>query len=127
MRSVRRPPHTDEHMFPFTNTRQQGFITVHPALRRAADLARAFVLLEDPELSRPLAPAGGSEHHPHRAPLRPLGGATRRPGAGVPREQRCLTPIKTVSRPAADRRWQRTEATGKVARCASSPASHPSH
>lgn len=93
-------------MFPSSNKRQQGLITVHPALRRAADLARAFILLEDPELSSPRVPDGGSQHHPHRAPLRPLGGATRRPGAGVPREQTCLTPLERRVAPQA-RQWKR--------------------
>jgi hypothetical protein len=108
-------------MFPFSNKRQQGLITVHPALRRAADTARAFILLEDPELSGPRTPVG-EPPHPHRVPLRPLGGATRRPGAGVPRAQVCLTPVAD-RHPA--RAWQRVAAAGSVARCASqSPASH---
>lgn len=98
-------------MFPRSNKRQQGSITVHPALRRAAGLARAFILLEDPELSSPRTPAGGSLHHPHRAPLRPLGGVTRRPGAGVHRAQPCLTPLVYRAAPPA-RQWPRAARTG---------------
>ena len=78
-------------MFSLFNKRREGSITVHPALRRAASLARAFILLEDPELSGAHVPEG-EPVHPHRAPLRPRSGP-RRPGAGVPREQHCLTPI----------------------------------
>ena len=82
-RSVRRTPHTHEHMFSSPTTRREGFITVHPALRRAASLARAFIFLEDSEPSGPRTP-DGEPQHPHRVPLRSMGG-TRRPGAGVPR------------------------------------------
>jgi hypothetical protein len=89
-------------MFPFLTERRMGLHTVHLALRRAAALARAFILLEDPELSRPRVPCG-EPAHPHRAPLRPRRG-TRRPGAGVPRAQHCLTPVSrrrnATSRPA---------------------------
>lgn len=91
MRSVRPHPHTAEHMFSPPNKRREGAITVPPALRRAASLARAFILLEDPELSGPRTP-DGEPPHPHRVPLRLMGG-TRRPGAGVPREQPCLSPV----------------------------------
>jgi hypothetical protein len=79
-------------MFPSLTKRRQGAITVHPALRRAAGLARAFILLEDPELSGSHAPADEAAH-PHRVPLRPDLGA-RRPGAGASRPQHCLTPLR---------------------------------
>jgi len=75
-------------MFSPVSKRQKGSITVHPALRRAASYARAFILLEDPELSGPRVPDGGTVH-PHRVPLRSPRG-TRRPGAGLPRPQSCL-------------------------------------
>jgi hypothetical protein len=87
-------------MFPHGSHRQTGAITVPPALRRAAALARAFILLEDSELavtagdelSGARGPAGELEH-PHRVPPPSRLGA-RRPGAGVPRPQPCLTPIE---------------------------------
>ena len=78
-------------MFPSSQQRRKGSLTVHLALRRAVAYARAFILLEDPELSGARVPCG-EPAHPHRAPLRPRRGA-RRPGAGVPREQHCLTPL----------------------------------
>jgi hypothetical protein len=78
-------------MFSSASDRRTGLLTVHPALRRAAALARAFILLEDPELSGPHGPYGVAAH-PHRVPLRSQVGA-RRPGAGSPREQLCLTPL----------------------------------
>src|SRR5438034_6903552 len=55
-------------------------------LRRAADIARAFVLLEDPiweDDLDPRGPLGETAGHPHREPLRPTLGA-RRPGAAQP-------------------------------------------
>lgn len=84
-------------MFSPLNNRRKGSITVHPALRRAASLTRAFILLEDPELSGAHAPAG-EPLHPHRVPLRSMGGA-RRPGAGVPRAQACLSPVQRPAGP----------------------------
>jgi len=108
MRSVRASTQTAEHMFSSPNKRRQGTITVHPALRRAAGLARAFILLEDLELSGPRTPHG-EPPHPHRVPLRSLGGA-RRPGAGVQRGQRCLSPVLSPAH--LDQR---------VARCAVAP------
>jgi hypothetical protein len=110
-------------MFSFPNKRRQGSITVHPALRRAASLARAFILLEDHELSGPRTP-DGEPQHPHRVPLRLMGG-TRRPGAGVPREQRCLSPVPartTVHAP--QQNWQRAAGPVRVGRCASSHVPH---
>lgn len=66
-----------------------AFASLRESARRAASLARAFILLED---SSPHARAGGAELHPHRQPLRaPL--RPRRPGAGWPRPQLCTTPL----------------------------------
>lgn len=82
-------------------------MTVPAALRRAAALARAFILLEDPELARrgEGGPSGarwpgGVPPHPHRVPAASRLGA-RRPGAGVPQAQACLCPVP-------DRRTPRT-------------------
>jgi hypothetical protein len=97
-------------MFSLSNERRLGSITVHPALRRAANLARAFILLEDDELSGPRTPVDEPEH-PHRVPLRFMGG-TRRPGAGVPRAQICVSPV------------QRTAGPVRVARCARTSTPH---
>ena len=103
-------------MFSFSNTSRKGFITVHPALRRAASLTRAFILLEDPELSGSRVPVG-EPLHPHRAPLRLMGG-TRRPGAGVPRAQACLSPVPSRTQvQASPREWQRAADPVRVARC----------
>lgn len=109
-------------MFPVPDKRRQGPITVHPALRRAATLARAFILLEDPELSGSRTP-DGEPPHPHRVPLRSLGG-TRRPGAVVPREQRCLSPViaSVSSRP----RPQPTPCHAALASPATCSATHAS-
>ncbi|HEU4978074.1 MAG TPA: hypothetical protein VFT42_04200 [Solirubrobacteraceae bacterium] len=62
-------------------------------VRRALDLAVAFATLE--EISGPAGlldehELGASARHPHRRPLRPASRA-RRPGAGAPRAQVCLT------------------------------------
>ena len=107
-------------MFPSSNKRRRGSITVHPALRRAVDLARAFILLEDPELSGSRVPVA-EPPHPHRAPLRSMGG-TRRPGAGVPRAQTCLSPVPHGTAPRAPRSWQR--AGGPAAGCYASRVQH---
>ena len=110
-------------MFSLPNKRRMGAITVHPALRRAATLARAFILLEDPELSGPRTP-DGEPQHPHRVPLRLLGG-TRRPGAGVPRVQPCLSPVARggpVQR--VEPRWNRADAPDNVVACTTPPAPH---
>src|SRR3954470_22051673 len=82
MRSVRPSAHTAEHMFSLFDKRREGSTTVHPALRRAASLARAFILLEDPELSGPHVPEG-EPVHPHRVPLRPLAGGGRARARGA--------------------------------------------
>jgi hypothetical protein len=69
-------------------------------LRHAADIARAFILLEDPVWEDDLearGPLGEMAGHPHREPLRPALRA-RRPGAAQPRPQACVSPL----RPAAD-------------------------
>jgi hypothetical protein len=63
------------------------------ALRRAVDLAVAFATLEDLSSPPGLLDAhepGPAGPHPHRRPLRPASRA-RRPGAGAPRPQICLT------------------------------------
>jgi hypothetical protein len=108
-------------MFSPSDKRRKGSITVHPALRRAASLARAFILLEDPELSGPRAP-GGESVHPHRVPLRTLEGP-RRPGAGVPRAQHCLTPVAVTGPPVGKRTWKRTADPVRVGACATSQLS----
>jgi hypothetical protein len=67
------------------------------AVRRAVDLAVAFATLAD-ELGDDV-PHGSVDHpalHPHRAPLRAQS-APRRPGAGAPRPQHCLTPLDPAS------------------------------
>jgi hypothetical protein len=111
-------------MFSFPNKRRPGFITVHPALRRAADLARAFILLEDLEPSAPRTLVDEHPHHPHRVPLRLMGG-TRRPGAGVPREQRCLSPVTSRSPVTREvRPWKRAGGPVGVAACAGTHVSH---
>jgi len=79
-------------MFPSSSQRRTDVPTDVPVLRRALALARAFILLEDPELSGAHGP-GERSAHPHRVSLRSRPGA-RRPGAGVPRPQHCLTPIR---------------------------------
>jgi hypothetical protein len=103
-------------MFSLPEKRRKGAITVHPALRRAAGLARAFILLEDPELSGPHVPADDPAH-PHRVPLRPVYGA-RRPGAGAPRNHVCSTPVppRTTMRVGA-RDWKRAEEPMRLGGC----------
>src|SRR6266516_73891 len=74
-------------------------------LRRAADIARAFVLLEDPiweDDLEPRGPLGETAGHPHREPLRPTLRA-RRPGAATPRPQDCLCPVRPAAEPQARR------------------------
>jgi hypothetical protein len=83
-------------MFSPATKRRMGVITVHPVLRQAAALARAFILLEDPALSSPHGVADVGSH-PHRVPLRSQLG-TRRPGAGVPRAQTCIVPVASRAR-----------------------------
>jgi hypothetical protein len=68
-------------------------------LRHAADIARAFILLEDPIWEDDLeahGPLGETAEHPHREPLRPALRA-RRPGAAQPRPQDCLMPLRAPS------------------------------
>ena len=65
--------------------------TLPATLVRAAGLARAFLLLED-DSSGSHAFADGVLEHPHRQPMR-ASGRPRRPGAGSPRVQMCLTPV----------------------------------
>jgi hypothetical protein len=65
--------------------------TLPATLVRAAGLARAFLLLED-VTSGSRAFADGVLEHPHRQPMR-ASGRPRRPGAGSPRVQVCLTPV----------------------------------
>ena len=108
-------------MFSSLDMRRKGVITVHPALRRAASLARAFILLEDPELSRAHVPADEAAH-PHRVPLRPELG-TRRPGAGASRPQHCLSPVPargTVR--SAPRQWSPAAGRTGASACATAPA-----
>src|SRR4051812_37429982 len=90
-------------MFPSTTNTRTAQPSWRDRLRRAADTARAFVLLEDPIWEDGLearGPHGGPAGHPHREPLRaPL--RARRPGAAQPRPQVCVTPLRTAAtRPA---------------------------
>src|SRR5436309_1430023 len=82
-------------MFPSTNSGRRAPRSWGIALRRVADLARAFVLLEDPiweDGPEPRGPHGDQAAHPHRRPLRPHD-RTPRPGAVQPRELLCVTPL----------------------------------
>jgi hypothetical protein len=70
-------------MFEANSIRRTAPLTLRERLRRAADIARAFVLLEDQVWEDDLearGPIGELAGHPHREPLRsPL--RARRPGA----------------------------------------------
>ncbi|HEY8638751.1 MAG TPA: hypothetical protein VIL64_05900 [Solirubrobacteraceae bacterium] len=80
-------------MFALTNT-PATFRPWRAAAGRALGLARAFVLLEDWEVSSaPERAAPPAIAHPHRQPLRPPHRA-RRPGAGSPRPQLCVMPLR---------------------------------
>src|SRR6476619_1480792 len=86
-------------MFPTTSDTRTAPPSWRDRLRQAADIARAFVLLEDPIWEDDLeAPGhfGGTAGHPHREPLRPTLRA-RRPGAAMPRPQDCLVPLRQPS------------------------------
>jgi hypothetical protein len=61
------------------------------AVHRATDLARAFLLLEDELESR--VPVGERAPHPRRLSPRPTRAVERRPGAGLPRPQYCISPV----------------------------------
>src|SRR5438128_10986767 len=93
-------------MFVPTSTPRTAPPSWRDRLRRAADIARAFVLLEDPiwedDLEAP-GPLGETAGHPHREPLRPALRA-RRPGAAQPLPQVCTSPL----RPAAPARRTRS-------------------
>jgi hypothetical protein len=89
--------------------------TLPTSLVRAAGLARAFLLLED-DSSGPRAFADGVLEHPHRQPMR-ASGRPRRPGAGSPRVQLCLTPVAPEAPFFAGRSDART-------RCAGSAVTH---
>src|SRR6478672_13730484 len=86
-------------MFPTTSDTRTAAPSWRERLRRAADIARAFVLLEDPiwedDLEAP-GPLGETAGHPHREPLRPTLRA-RRPGAATPSPQDCLVPLRAPS------------------------------
>src|SRR3954447_9933533 len=83
-------------MFPLNSASRMTPPSWRDRLRRAADIARAFVLLEDPiwedDLEAP-GPLGEPAGHPHREPLRPALRA-RRPGAAQPRPQVCVSPLR---------------------------------
>jgi hypothetical protein len=83
------------------------------SLVRAAGLARAFLLLEDESLS-PRAFADGVLEHPHRQPMR-VSGRPRRPGAGSPRAQVCLTPVAAAPAVYTGRPDARTRCHGRTA------------
>lgn len=99
-------------MFPTRDKRRKGSITVHRALRHTAALARAFILLEDPDLSSPRTPGDGTAH-PHRVPLQ-LRRSSRRPGAGLPRPERCTTPTGAIPRAVAASRTSERTATNRA-------------
>jgi hypothetical protein len=84
-------------MFEANSIRRTAPLTLRERLRRAADIARAFVLLEDQVWEDDLearGPIGELAGHPHREPLRsPL--RARRPGAAQPRPQVCLCPVRS--------------------------------
>jgi hypothetical protein len=97
-------------MFPSSSDRRTAPASWRDRLRRAADTARAFILLEDQVWEDDLearGPFGGPAEHPHREPLRPALRA-RRPGAAQPRPAVCVTPL----RPAAARAQTRSRAHG---------------
>ena len=86
-------------MFPTTSDTRTAPPSWRDRLRQAADIARAFVLLEDPIWEDDLeahGPLGETAGHPHREPLRPTLRA-RRPGAAMPRPQDCLAPLRQPS------------------------------
>src|SRR3954447_20272571 len=86
-------------MFPTLSDHRSATPSWRDRLPRAADIARAFVLLEDPiwedDLEAP-GPLGETAGHPHREPLRPTLRA-RRPRAAMPREQVCLVPLRPAA------------------------------
>jgi len=73
-------------------------------IRRAADLVRAFALLEDVGDRQPMnPPAPGTAHtveptipHPHSARLA-RAPRDRRPGSTAPRPAHCLTPVNPIA------------------------------
>jgi hypothetical protein len=102
-------------MFPWLRTpvdTPATSITLPTSLVRAAGLARAFLLLEDESLS-PRAFADGVLEHPHRQPMR-VSGRPRRPGAGSPRAQVCLTPVAPEPVVNAGRPDARTRCPGRA-------------
>src|SRR5215218_9775780 len=96
-------------MFPTPSAPRTAPALWREGLRHATDIARAFILLEDPIWEDDLeahGPLGEPAGHPHREPLRPALRA-RRPGAAQPREQVCTSPL----RPAPGDRTRRTRLT----------------
>ena len=87
--------------------------TLQTSLVRAAGLARAFLLLEDDSIG-PRAFADGVLEHPHRQPMR-ASGRPRRPGAGSPRVQLCLTPVAPEPAVGTGRPDSRTRCSGRAA------------
>jgi hypothetical protein len=87
-----------EHMFSRlpSETPSAPSASLRRRVARAAGLARAFLLLEDDSLddvSDPHELPGGLTPHPHRSPLR-APRRSRRPGAGLPRPVRCISPVR---------------------------------
>ena len=83
-------------MFPTPSEPRTAPLSWRDRLRHAADIARAFILLEDPIWEDDLeahGPLGETAGHPHREPLRPTLRA-RRPGAAQPRPQVCVSPLR---------------------------------
>src|SRR5258708_20715469 len=86
-------------MFAMDDVPRAAATTWRGRLRHAADIARAFILPEDPIWEDDLeahGPLGEMAGHPHREPLRPALRA-RRPGAAQPRPQDCLAPLRPAS------------------------------
>ena len=83
--------------------------------RRAVDLAVAFATLADPGDDVPHGTVDHPAPHPHRAPLR-ASRAPRRPGAGAPRLQHCLTPLDPASAPPSRPQRQRRRVTHHTVR-----------
>src|SRR3954451_4195031 len=80
-------------MFPMSTAPRTAPPSWRDRLRHAADIARAFILLEDPIWEDDLeahGPLGEMAGHPHREPLRPALRARRPPppAAGPPRPGR---------------------------------------
>src|SRR3954465_5839288 len=93
-------------MFPMSTAPRTAPPSWRDRLRHAADIARAFILLEDPIWEDDLeahGPLGEMAGHPHREPLRPALRA-RRPGAAQRLPQAGASPLGPQPQPPASRR-----------------------